>query len=236
MGSYGEAAAYYDLLYAFKDYQAEATAIAELIRDRGALGKRVLDVACGTGEHARHLTALGFHVDGIDIEPAFVDRAASKNPSGTFRTGDMADFDIEDRYDAVVCLFSAIGYVQTVDRLNSAVRCMAAHLCPGGVAVVEPWFGPGDLTDGWINMTTGENEEIKVARLSRTVLAGSTSRLEFEYLIGRASGLERRSETHELGLFRQEEMTEAFQKAGLAVEHIPGSLRNRGLYVGRAEA
>jgi Methyltransferase domain len=52
----------------------------------------VLDVACGTGEHARLLAAQGFVVDGLDLDPAFVRIAEQKHPAGQFFAADMRDF------------------------------------------------------------------------------------------------------------------------------------------------
>ena len=46
--------------------------------------RTVLDVGCGTGEHARLLAEQGFAVDGLDIEPDFVRIASAKNPAGRF--------------------------------------------------------------------------------------------------------------------------------------------------------
>jgi SAM-dependent methyltransferase len=40
--------------------------------------KTILDVACGTGEHARLLPS-DFEVDSIDLEPKFVEIARAKN-------------------------------------------------------------------------------------------------------------------------------------------------------------
>ena len=57
----------------------------------------------------------------------------------------MTDFDLATTYDAVTCLFSAIGYVRTVDRMNRAVACMARHVKPGGVLIVEPWITPDEV-------------------------------------------------------------------------------------------
>ena len=54
----------------------------------------------------------------------------------------------------------------------------------------------------------------------------------FEYLIGKSTGLERRSEVHELGLFTRAEMEAAFRSAGLSVEWRDAALRRRGAYVG----
>src|SRR5215510_7812994 len=139
-------AEYYDLIYsAFKDYETEVAQVASLLRRVNPAGRTVLDVGCGTGEHARRLAAEGFAVDGIDIEPTFVKLASSKHPAGTFVVADMSDFHLPRRYDALLCLFSSIGYLCTLERVTRALVCFREHLAPGGVALVEPWFPPGVL-------------------------------------------------------------------------------------------
>src|SRR5512144_2010387 len=75
----------YDLIYgAFKDYAAETTQVAELLRRVNPRCASVLDVACGTGEHARRLADHGFRVDGLDLNPAFLSIARKKHPAGRF--------------------------------------------------------------------------------------------------------------------------------------------------------
>ena len=54
----------------------------------------------------------------------------------------MTAFDLGCRFDVVTCLFSSIGYVGTVERLDQAIATMAAHLEPGGTLIVEPWLSP----------------------------------------------------------------------------------------------
>ena len=72
----------YDTIYSsFKDYGAEADRIAALLRAAHPACRTVLDVGCGTGEHARLLTARGFHVDGLDRDPGLLRVAARKNPA-----------------------------------------------------------------------------------------------------------------------------------------------------------
>ena len=233
MSDYSRAAEFYDLIYSDKDYAAEAELLAEAIRSRNPQARTLLDVACGTGEHGRALTALGFRVDGVDIEPQFLKVASRKMPRGAFTEADMTAFDLGRRYDVVTCLFSAIGYARTLGGLERAVACMARHSKAAGLVIVEPWFAPDELTDGWISTESANSDGVHVFRMSRTVLEGDTSRLELEYLIGGPEGIERRSELHRLGLFTQEQTEAAFRKAGLEVALIPKSLRNRGLYIGR---
>src|SRR5215210_6598743 len=100
----------YDLVYsAFKEYPAEASEVAGVIRRAKPDARTILDVACGTGEHARLLTEThGFIVDGLDLEPGFVRIAQQKLPRASVFEGDMTSFALPGRYDAILCLFSSI--------------------------------------------------------------------------------------------------------------------------------
>ncbi len=233
---FSESAELYDLIYSqFKDYAAEAERIAGVIREVHPAARRLLDVGCGTGEHARLLIErYGYHVDGLDLDPVMVRLAAAKVPSGDFRVGDMVDFALGSTYDAVLCLFSSIGYVRTLTNVERALTCFRRHLAPGGVVLIEPWFPPGGLTPGRITVNVARTEGLEVCRMAHTEIEGKLSRLRFEYLIGRPDGIEHAVETHELGLFTPDEMLGAFRAAGLAADFDPDGPSGRGLYVARA--
>ena len=225
----------YDLIYrSMKDYRDEAAKVAELVKSKLPGARRLLDVACGTGEHAKYLTReFGFEVDGIDVEPAFVDIARKKNPDGLFKCADMIDFSMGSQYDAVLCLFSSIGYVRDRASLRRALASMFEHVASGGLLIVEPWFEPGSMQDGRSMCVTAERDGKTISRTSHTRIVDRISRLQFEYVIGDSNGLRRASEVHELGLFTQSEMMEAFGAAGAEVEFEEEGLAGRGLYVAK---
>lgn len=233
---FSESAELYDLIYSrFKDYVAEAERIAALIRRVHPGARRILDVACGTGEHAYLLTERhGFDVDGLDLDPALVRIAQAKVPSGEFRTADMTDFELGRKYDAVLCLFSSIGYVRTLENVQRTLAHFRRHTAPDGIVVVEPWFTPDALESGRIYLKTAESDALTVCRMSHMQVEGRLSKLCFEYLIGRSDGIERASEVHELGLFTVDEMLGCFSAAGLTAEYNSEGLYGRGLYVARA--
>lgn len=228
-------AEYYDLIYsAFKDYASEVAQLVALLRRVHPPCRTVLDVACGTGEHTWRLAAEGFVVDGLDIDPAFVRIASGKHPAGRFFEADMSDFALPHRYDAVLCLFSSIGYLRTLDRVQRALVCFREHLEPGGVMVVEPWLQPGVLDTTRTFTHSAEANGVRVSRHSRAEVEGSLSRLHFEYDIDERGTTRRVNEVHELGVFTTDELMQTFTDAGLAVEHDPDGLTGRGLFIARS--
>lgn len=159
----------YDTIYRHgqvKDYPAEAAELTALIRTRNPRAASLLDVACGTGAHLAHLRNSFDPVAGVELSDAMRRIATARLPEVPIHHGDMREFALGVRFDAVTCLFSAIGYVRGDDELRAAVGRMAAHLNPGGVLVIEPWFTPDQWLDGHIGHTVAQVDDRTVVRMS----------------------------------------------------------------------
>ncbi len=57
---YTDLSAYYDLMCADIDYQAQSHCVRRLHQLFGNQGRRHLDLACGTGPHVRHFLDFGY--------------------------------------------------------------------------------------------------------------------------------------------------------------------------------
>jgi hypothetical protein len=172
-------------------------------------------------------------VDGLDLQPEFVRLAQDKNPQGRFVAADMRHFELAQRYDVVMCLFSSIGYVRTLEQVATTLRCFRKHLSADGSVIVEPWFVPGVLDQTRVDRVSCEVDGARITRTSRIELEPGLSRLLFDYEIVDAAGSRHMHELHELGLFSQGEMMEAFRAAGLDATYDSTGLMNRGLYVAK---
>lgn len=225
---YTRSARFYDLIYSWKDYRKEAEYLLELIRTRMPTAKSILDVACGTGEHLRYLQQ--FERMGIDLDPQLLAVARNKLPGVEFVEADMTAFSLGREFDVVVCLFSAIGYAATLEKLDAAISCMAEHTAAGGLLIVEPWFTPDKWMPGKTSMRSAEDGDLKICRIFASGQEGKVSANTLHYLVAEDGKVEYFTESHRLGLFIEEEMRDAFDGAGLNVEFDPVGL-GRGLYV-----
>jgi SAM-dependent methyltransferase len=229
----------YDLVYTagrHKDYAAEAAELSALVRDRDPDAQSLLDVACGTGEHLRHLRSQFSEVAGVELSDPMRERAVAKLPDVPVYAGDMRDFDLGRTFDVVACLFSAVGYTRSVAELRAAARAMAAHVAPGGLLVLDPWFYPGTWEGGQLDHTVAVGDGLTVLRLAASTRTGRTSRVEYHYLVGDAHGVSRFTDVHEMTLYTPDEYAAAIRAAGLRyVDFIEGWTPGRARIVATAK-
>jgi dTDP-3-amino-3,4,6-trideoxy-alpha-D-glucopyranose N,N-dimethyltransferase len=249
--AYDRSADVYDVMNAMraKSYPDEAATVLGLIHDRVPDARSLLDVACGTGLHLCSFRD-DLHVEGVEPHPRL--RAIARDRLGdvAVHDGDMRTFRLGRDFDVVTCLFSAIGYMVTLDDLRSAIRQMAAHVAPGGVLVVEPWFHPDAWIDGLVIAESATVDDLAIARVSHSTRDGDVAHFDFYWTVARgptltdggladavpsrqsSRGVEQWIEPHRLGLWTDEVYRDAFTRIGLDVEHDPTGLIGRGLYLG----
>jgi SAM-dependent methyltransferase len=229
-----EFAEVYDLVYhrRGKDYRTEAAELAELIRDRTPGADSLLDVACGTAEHLVHFPDHFAEVEGLELSAGMLSVARAKATSLKLHEADMCDFDLGRRYDAVTCLFSSVVYLGTLERMRAAVSRMAAHLSPGGVVVVEPWWSPDRFIDRYVAGEVVDGEGVTVARVARNERINERQiSMDVHFVVANADRVRHFDETHVLALFTNEDYLSAFADAGCDAEFLDRGPGSPGLYL-----
>jgi glycine/sarcosine N-methyltransferase len=105
--------------------------------------RRLLDAACGTGMHAIALAERGYRVVGADVSVGMIQQAR-RNAAGldcevSFRVAGMGELapQMEDRFDAVLCLGNSLPHLLTSDALRAALEDFHRVLRPSGLLMVQ---------------------------------------------------------------------------------------------------
>lgn len=196
-------------------------------------GARLLDLACGAGQHAVDLAARGYDVIGYDLSRAQLDwageLASERGQSLQLVHGDMRELSYQQRFDGVFCWNTSFGYFEEDKNVDIAQRVFKA-LRPGGhflLDVVNRDFvvsqQPGQTWfegDGCVCM-----DDVKIdfitsrLRVKRTLMLNSGKNAECNYSL-RLYGL------HELG--------KLLHDIGFKVLNVSGRPEMPGVFFGAA--
>ncbi|HZU87442.1 MAG TPA: methyltransferase domain-containing protein [Anaerolineaceae bacterium] len=121
-----------------------------LLKQLGSIKKpegtplRVLDAACGTGQHVLALAKEGMQAAGADLSLEMI-RVARENASAAgadlcFEAvgfGSLAQMFGEGNFDALLCLGNSLPHLLTQTELASALNDFHACLAPGGLLLIQ---------------------------------------------------------------------------------------------------
>lgn len=204
MSTFASYASYYDLLYSDKDYSGEAAFLSSLIQGFCPDVKRMLDLGCGTGTHARHLAEQGFSVFGLDASASMVERAhinraaipAELSRCLDFHCGDIRTVRLSEQFGCIVSLFHVLSYLTENNDLLCAFQTIRSHLTPGGICIVDCWYGPAVLNlRPAVRVKQFENEEASILRVAEPVLHVNENVVDVNYTLWITSSTNRCVET-----------------------------------------
>lgn len=175
----------YDLIYAEKPYAAEAAFVAGRLRAAPGSVKTVVELACGTGTMALLLAGHGFSVIGTDWSPSMLAQARAKKSSVDFQLQDMRELDVKGRpFDAIVCLFDSIGYLQDTEAIRTTLVRVREHLRPGGRFIFDFWHAAAMLkSHEAVRVRRWDTRLGKLVRISETSLRPMSSLADVDYTL-----------------------------------------------------
>jgi SAM-dependent methyltransferase len=232
MSVFGKYSRYYDLLYRDKDYSAEATYVAGLIKKHHAATQSILELGCGSGTHASYFGKLGYSLHGVDISQAMLDEAQARRTALPkevaarldFSQGDVRTVRVGKKFDCVLSLFHVISYQPTNVDLKAAFATAREHLAPGGVFIFDCWYGPAVLTDRpTVRVKRMQDDQIEVTRLAEPVWHPNECWVDVNYHVlirdRKTQAVEELRETHRMRYLFMPEVESLAEASGFAVEN-----------------
>jgi len=218
----------YDLLYGDKAYETECEFVETIFRNY--LPRRVqtiLELGCGTGGHAIPLARRGYAVTGIDASDAMVAVARGKAQESGLTLGlqqmDIRQFDLDDTFDACICMFNVIGYITENRDIQSLLKSVRRHLKEDSLFVFDCWNGLAvlRLLPSVTTKKVADNER-KITRIAQPKLDAFQHLCEVNYQVEIVQGntLEEINETHLVRFFFPQEMKHYLEETGFKVLKI----------------
>ncbi len=226
LNTYQAMAPVYDDFTAHYDYEGWLTDLLKILEANGLTGKRLLDVACGTGKSFLPMLPRGWEVTACDLSPAMLALAEEKaGDSVELSLADMRELPKLGEFDLVWALDDAINYLLGPEELEEAFRGMRDNLAATGLLlfdvnellVYRTFYAETSVLE------QGGKRFVWRGLAPEDVAAGSVceSRLEVEDEKGaRAAGYE--TVIHRQRHFSEAEVLAALERAGLECLDVYG--------------
>lgn len=220
----------YDALYHDKDYSAECDMIEDILKRYGESPVRsILDLGCGTGNHAVPFAERGYDVVGVDCSQEMINsaktKAESKNLHCDFHLADIRQLELNRKFDAVVMMFAVLGYQLENADVLAALKSARKHLNSRGLLIFDVWYGPAVLAQRpaeriKIILTSNNNRILRAASGDLDTLRQiCTVRYHLWQLNGNILAAETEEE-HHMRFFFSQELELFTQIAGFRLERL----------------
>lgn len=228
---FGQAyASYYDLLYADKHYERECDLIEEAFNRYSSFKvRKLLDLGCGTGNHAWSLARRGYQVIGVDLSEPMLQLAQNKKKSVVLPPGNLPplflranarELSLRLQADGVIAMFAVLGYQAEEVEIMAFLKSVARHLKKDGLFLADFWYGPAvEAIRPEPRKKVVSLDQGKLIREAAAELVAAKHYCLVHYRLSIVTPAEgarwEASETHRMRFFFEEELKSWLPEAGL---------------------
>lgn len=138
---YSDFADVYDQLMGEVDYDQWADYLYRLLLNAPKEVKKVLEFGSGTGNITTRLAKKGFELTAVDISEDMLsiadEKADRENLNVNFYLGDMSNFVIGEKFDAIVSACDTVNYLESLDKIAGFIEGAYETLVSGGVLLFD---------------------------------------------------------------------------------------------------
>jgi SAM-dependent methyltransferase len=197
-------------------------------------GAQVLDLCCGQGRHSVQLAKRGLKVTGLDLNPDYLELAQRAAKSSRVEietvTADMREIPFENKFDAIVNMYSSFGYLESEAEDLKVLESAAKALKAGGRLMLDmlnrEWAIDNYIQNDWHTGTDG------TLYVERRDLDLATSRMHVHFIVVDPSGGRRESIGHIIRLYTLTEMTRLLERVGIRVISVFGGFEGEEYGIG----
>lgn len=104
-------------------------------------GKKVLELACGTGRVAIPMAKAGLEVTGVDLAESMLHfgqkKAEKQGANISWIKGDMTQIDLNESFDTVMCIHNTMGHLFDLESIQKFFSVVKKHLKKDGLFILQ---------------------------------------------------------------------------------------------------
>lgn len=186
-------------------------------------GKKILDMACGTGNFTIELKKLEYDIEGADISKGMLEIARKKAPDVKFFRKDMRD-KINKKYDIIICMFNAIGHLDK-EELEKVLKNFYQSTKS---LIVFDIFNFDFMTKNWIKGefidSMCEIDDTKIVRFSNNTLDKKNKIMNINQItnIQKKMDLKKYKSSWQMKIYTLDEIEDLLKKTGFKIKYLFG--------------
>lgn len=118
-------------------YEQRAAEVLALIRSYNPKARKLLELACGTGNFTRQLAKAGFVITATDISKDEIEKARTKRIDAAFSVEDMSELTASKEYDVICCFWESFRYLQSYKVCQNTLTGIFKALKHNGLFFVD---------------------------------------------------------------------------------------------------
>ena len=132
--SFRKYAKYYDQIYSDKSYNLETVYLNKIFKKKKS---EILEIGCGSGNHAIEFFKLGHKITAIDNSSKMISLARKKNKKITFLKKDGSSYRSKKKFDTIILLFHVVNFFETKKNLETFFINASYNLKSGGLLIFD---------------------------------------------------------------------------------------------------
>ncbi len=177
---------YHEMYQVIFDYRKQFRFFHKLLKKYNC--KKILEIGCGTGNLASFFLKAHYDYTGLDLHKEMIDIANEVAPKAKFEQGDMRNFELKQKFDAIIITGRSFTYMSTNQDIMKALETIHKHLKTDGILFFDNFNAEKMITNKKTKHFTqtvniGDTKYKRVSRKTWCLNEGWTEKWNAKYIV-----------------------------------------------------